>query len=52
MNAPRHTSLQAAWTAAMPPPRVAWLTRLRWRLTWKLLSLRPVQRIFERRYGS
>ena len=52
MSEPRHSSLEKEWFAVVPPARVSRLTLLRWHLTWKLLSLRPIQRIFEKRYGS
>ena len=46
MEAPRHTSLEAQFRAAVPPPRVPRMQRLAWRAGLRLLSLTVVQRIF------
>jgi len=52
VTAPRHTSLEAAFAAAVPPARVSPLRRLYWWLVWKLLSIRLVQRFIENRNPS
>jgi hypothetical protein len=46
MEAPRHTSLEAQFRAAVPPQRASMPQRLVWRLGLKLLALPLVQRIF------
>ena len=51
-QAARHTSLEAEFAAVVPPPRVPWTRRLYWRLVWKALSLKTLQRIIEKRYPS
>ncbi|MET0279795.1 MAG: hypothetical protein ABW278_01545 [Steroidobacteraceae bacterium] len=51
-DAPRHTSLEAEFAALVPPPRLSRLRLLLWRLVFKALSLRPLQRFIEKRYGS
>lgn len=48
----RHSSLEAAFRAAVPPPAVPLRQRLTWRLGLKLLSLRIVQRLFEKKIRS
>jgi hypothetical protein len=49
---PRHTSLEKQFRAAVPQVRAPWTRRLVWRVAMKLLSLRFVQRIIEKRYGT
>ncbi|MEO8315665.1 MAG: hypothetical protein ABI645_12835 [Pseudomonadota bacterium] len=49
---PRHTSLEKEFRAAMPLPRAPWTRRLLWRVAMKLLSLRFVQKMIEKRYGT
>jgi len=46
MEAPRHTSLEAQFRAAVPPQRAPLPQRVLWRLGLKLLALPLVQRIF------
>ena len=46
MEAPRHTSLEAQFRAAVPPQRAPLPQRLVWRVGLKLLALPAVQRIF------
>jgi hypothetical protein len=46
MEAPRHTSLEAQFRAAVPPQRASLPQRMMWRLGLKLLALPLVQRIF------
>jgi hypothetical protein len=50
VSAPRHTSLEAQFFAAVPPARLSRARLLLWRLAFKALSLRPLQRIIEKRY--
>jgi hypothetical protein len=49
---PRHTSLEKEFRAAVPPARAPWTRRLVWRVAMKLLSLRFVQRLIEKRVGT
>ncbi len=49
---PRHTSLERQFRAAVPPQRAPWSRRLLWWLLMKCMSLRLVQRIIEKRYGT
>jgi hypothetical protein len=49
---PRHTSLAREFSAIIPPQRAPWQRRLLWWLLMKALSLRLVQRVIERRYGT
>lgn len=49
---PRHASLEKEFRAAVPPIRAPWTRRLVWRVAMKLLSLRFVQRLIEKRYGT
>jgi hypothetical protein len=49
---PRHTSLEKQFHAAVKLPRAPWTRRLLWRVAMKLLSLRFVQRMIEKRYGT
>jgi hypothetical protein len=49
---PRHTSLEKEFRAALPPARAPWTRRLAWRVAMKLLSLRFVQKMIEKRYGT
>ena len=46
MDAPRHTSLETQFHAAVPPQRAPLLQRVMWRMGLKLLALPLVQRIF------
>ncbi|MBK6673304.1 MAG: hypothetical protein IPM70_18625 [Proteobacteria bacterium] len=46
MEAPRHTSLEAQFRAAVPPQRMPPPQRLAWRVALRLLALPLVQRIF------
>jgi hypothetical protein len=48
----QHTSLEREFSAAVPPQRAPWTRRLRWRLLMKCMSLRVVQRLIERKYGT
>jgi hypothetical protein len=48
----RHVSLEREFRAAVPPQRAPWTRRLLWWLLMKGMSLRLVQRIIEKRYGS
>jgi hypothetical protein len=48
----RHTSLEKEFRAAVPLARAPWTRRLLWRVAMKLLSLRFVQKLIERRYGT
>jgi hypothetical protein len=52
VNTPRHTSLEAEFAAAVPPPKPSRVRLLLWRLAFKALSLRPVQRLIEKRQTS
>jgi hypothetical protein len=52
VSAPRHTSLEAEFAAAVPPPKLSRVRLLLWRLAFKVLSLRPLQRIIEKRHAS
>ena len=51
MEAPRHTSLEAQFRAAVPPQRATLSQRVLWRLGLKLLALPLVQRIFVKKNG-
>jgi hypothetical protein len=46
MQAPRHTSLEAQFRAAVPPQRPPLRQRLLWRLALRLLNVPFVQRLF------
>lgn len=48
----RHTSLEAQFSAAVPPQRASLVTRAAWWLALKALKLRPVQRIIEKKYPT
>ncbi len=52
MDAPRHTSLEAQFRAAVPPQRAPLPQRLAWRLGLKLLALPLVQRYFVKKNRS
>ena len=53
MEAPRHTSLEAQFRAAVPPQRMPLPQRAAWRMVLRLLSLPLVQRIFPgKKHGS
>jgi hypothetical protein len=49
---PQHRSLEREYRAAVQLPRAPWTRRLLWRVAMKMLSLRFVQRLIERRYGT
>jgi hypothetical protein len=49
-DTPRHTSLEKEYLAAVPLARAPWTRRLVWRVAMKLLSLRLVQRLIEKKY--
>jgi hypothetical protein len=49
---PSHRSLENEFRAAVKLSRAPWTRRLLWRLAMKILSLRFVQRIIEKRYGT
>jgi hypothetical protein len=49
---PRHTSLVREFSAAVPAQRAPWTKRLLWWLLMKAMSLRLLQKIIERRYGT
>jgi hypothetical protein len=52
VSAPEHISLEAEFAARVPPPRLPRARLLLWRLAFKVLSLRPLQRFIEKRYPS
>jgi len=52
MDAPRHTSLETQFRAAVPPQRAPLLQRMAWRLALKALALPLVQRYFVKKNGS
>jgi hypothetical protein len=52
VNSPRHISLEAEFAAAVPPPKLSRVRLLLWRLAFRVLSLRPVQRLIEKRQPS
>jgi hypothetical protein len=47
-TAPRHTSLEAQFRAAVPPQRAPLPQRLLWGLALRALSFRFVQRLLEK----
>jgi hypothetical protein len=49
VSGPRHTSLESEYFAVMPPPRASLLRLMYWRLVFKALSLKPLQRLIEKR---
>jgi hypothetical protein len=49
MQAPRHTSLESQFRAAVPPQRAGPLQRLLWRMALRLLALPFVQRQFAKK---
>jgi hypothetical protein len=49
---PRHTSLENEFRAAVPPQYAPRRRRLVWWLLLKCMSLRPVQRLIEKKYES
>jgi hypothetical protein len=49
MQAPRHTSLEGEFRAAVPPQRAGLSQRLMWRLALRLLVLPFVQRLFAKK---
>jgi hypothetical protein len=51
-EAPRHTSLEREFFAAVPPRPAPLLRRVRWWLMLRAVSLRPVQIFLERRNRS
>jgi hypothetical protein len=51
-DGPRHTSLEKEFRAAVPLARAPWSRRLMWRVAMKLLSLRFVQKLIEKRHGT
>jgi hypothetical protein len=52
VSEPRHTSLEKEFRAAVKLPRAPWTQRLMWRVAMKLLALRVVQRMIEKRSGT
>jgi hypothetical protein len=52
MAAPRHTSLEAQFRAAVPAQRAPLPQRVLWRLTLWLLALPFVQRLLGKQYRS
>ncbi len=52
MQAPRHTSLEAQFRAAVPPQPMPLPQRMAWRVALRLLSLPLVQRLFGKNNGS
>jgi hypothetical protein len=52
VSGPRHRSLEREFAALVPPQRAPWTRRLLWWLLMRGLSLRLVQKIIEKKYGT
>jgi hypothetical protein len=51
-RSPQHTSLEREFFAAVPPAPVPWTRLALWQLILRVLQLRFVQRIIEKKYLS